>query len=196
MREGEAFAMGDYRRALAAGDSIPASTFERIAARMSRYSGLSETCVRTAKLRVSGEHFLAEFQRSPGKTEGVYDSRYQLFALDRAAEFPEQEATNATMDAPYVSLPNDHNGSRVLDAAPDLARAMTFNPGLRVFSANGYYDSVTPFLATQHLDLPPVLQAHITYGFYPAGHMIYLNTKALASLHDDLERWYSRMLQR
>jgi carboxypeptidase C (cathepsin A) len=157
----------------------------------------------------------------------VYDSRYQLFALDRAAEFPEQEATNATMDAPYVPLANDymredlhyrtnlqyltaayaaiqksgpwdfrHNGSRVLDAAPDLARAMTFNPGLRVFSANGYYDSVTPFLATQHLDLPPVLQAHITYGFYPAGHMIYLNTKALASLHDDLERWYSRMLQR
>ena len=88
MREVEAFAMGDYRRALAAGDNIPASTFERIAARMSRYTGLSETYVRTAKLRVSGDHFLAEFQRSHGKTEGAYDSRYQLFALDRAAEFP------------------------------------------------------------------------------------------------------------
>ena len=231
MREVETFAMGDYRRALAAGDSIPASTFGDIAARVSRYTGLSQTYVRTAKLRVSGEHFLAEFQRTHGKTEGAYDSRYQLFALDRAAELPEQEATNATMDAPYVSLSNDymredlhyrtnlqyltaayaaiqksgpwdfrHNGSRVLDAAPDLASAMTFNPGLRVFSANGYYDSVTPFLATvyalQHLDLPPVLQAHITYGFYPAGHMIYLNVNALASLHDDLERWYARMPQR
>ena len=39
---------------------------------------------------------------------------------------------------------------------------MTFNPGLRVFSANGYYDMATPFYATvytlNHLNLAPPLQ--------------------------------------
>lgn len=230
-REVEAFAMGEYREALDAGDSIAPPAFDRVAAKLHRYLGISERYIRDANLRISGNHFIAEFRRSQGKTEGIYDSRYQLFALDRAAEYPAQEATNATMDAPYISLAHHymredlryrtalsyltgayaairkagpwdfkHRGSDVLDAAPDLAQAMTFNPYLRVFSANGYYDSVTPFLATvyalNHLDLPPALQRHVTYGFYPAGHMIYLNTEALAQLHADLERWYAQTLAR
>jgi carboxypeptidase C (cathepsin A) len=91
-----------------------------------------------------------------------------------------------------------HNDELPLNTAPDLAEAMTFNPHLRVFSANGYYDSVTPFLATvytlQHLNLAAPLTAHISYGFYPSGHMIYLNTAALAQFHRDLERWYAATL--
>jgi len=71
---------------------------------------------------------------------------------------------------------------------------------LRVYSANGYYDAVTPFLATvyalDHLNLAPSLQRHISYGFYPAGHMMYLNVVALARLHSDLERWYAGLEQR
>ena len=228
-REVEAFAMGEYRHALDDGDAIAPATFDRVTAKLHHYLGISEAYIRNANLRVSGDHFITEFRRSQGKTEGIYDSRYQLFALDRAAEFPALEATNATMDAPYISLANHymredlhyrtelpyltgayaairksgpwdfkHRGSQVLDAAPDLAEAMTYNPYLQVFSANGYYDSVTPFLATvyalDHLDLAPALQRHITYGFYPAGHMIYLNTEALAQLHSDLERWYARVL--
>ena len=57
--------------------------------------------------------------------------------------------------------------------------AMTFNPGLHVFSANGYYDLATPFYATvytlNHLNLAPPLQNNITYGFYESGHMVYLH---------------------
>jgi len=91
-----------------------------------------------------------------------------------------------------------HRGNLPLNAAPDLAEAMSSNPNLRVFSANGYYDLVTPFFATvytlNHLNLAPQLQAHITYGFYPAGHMVYTNPTALAAFHNDLERWYTRTL--
>ncbi|HTU69827.1 MAG TPA: hypothetical protein VMF11_05855 [Candidatus Baltobacteraceae bacterium] len=86
-----------------------------------------------------------------------------------------------------------------LNTAPDLAEAMTFNPHLRIFSANGYFDEVTPFLATvytlNHLGIVPALQSNITYGFYPSGHMIYLNVDALRSYHDDLERWYRATLE-
>jgi carboxypeptidase C (cathepsin A) len=91
-----------------------------------------------------------------------------------------------------------HNDELPLNTAPDLAEALTFNPHLRVFSANGYYDSVTPFLATvytlNHLNIAPALQSHISYGFYPSGHMIYLNAAALAQFHADLARWYQRTL--
>lgn len=87
-----------------------------------------------------------------------------------------------------------HNGRYPTNVAPDLADAMTQNPRLRIFSANGYYDFATPFFATQytldHLNIAPSLQANITYGFYPSGHMIYLNTAALAQYRADLGHWY------
>ncbi|HET9029346.1 MAG TPA: hypothetical protein VFN49_04150 [Candidatus Aquilonibacter sp.] len=88
-----------------------------------------------------------------------------------------------------------HNGDDPpANVAPDLARAMTTNPHLKVFSGNGYFDFATPFFATQytlnHLGLAPALQRNITFGFYPSGHMVYLNPKALVQFKADLNRWY------
>ncbi len=91
-----------------------------------------------------------------------------------------------------------HDGQPTLNTAPDLANAMTFNPSLRIFSANGYYDFATPWLATvytlEHLNLEPSLESHITYGFYQSGHMIYLNHDSLVQYHSDLENWYANTL--
>lgn len=87
---------------------------------------------------------------------------------------------------------------QILNVAPDLAQAMTYNPNLKVFSANGYFDFATPFFATvyalNHLYLAPAIQRNITYGFYVSGHMVYLHPSALARFHDDLERWYAGAL--
>ena len=92
-----------------------------------------------------------------------------------------------------------HNGDDPpTNVTPDLARAMTTNPHLYIFSGNGYFDFATPFFATQytlnHLGLAPALQNHITYGFYPSGHMVYLNPEALVQFKGDLARWYDRVL--
>jgi carboxypeptidase C (cathepsin A) len=87
---------------------------------------------------------------------------------------------------------------QTLNVTPDLAEAMTYNPRLKVFSGNGYFDFATPFFATEyalnHLYLSPALQRNITYGFYESGHMVYLHPPALARFHADLERWYARVL--
>ncbi|EKE82896.1 carboxypeptidase C (cathepsin A) [Idiomarina xiamenensis 10-D-4] len=76
----------------------------------------------------------------------------------------------------------------------DLGNAMRTNPGLKVFSANGYYDLATPFHATEydlaHMQLQPQLQKNVQIEYYPSGHMIYLNEKALVDLHKDLEQFY------
>ncbi|MHB8461397.1 MAG: S10 family peptidase [Vulcanimicrobiaceae bacterium] len=91
-----------------------------------------------------------------------------------------------------------HGGIQPTNVAPDLAEAMTYNPHLRVFSANGYYDFATPYFATvytlTHLYLSPAIQSHITYGFYQSGHMIYLRPKSLAHYKADLARWYDSTL--
>src|SRR5215472_14546947 len=74
--------------------------------------------------------------------------------------------------------------------AGDLAAAIRKKPHLRVFSANGYFDLATPFFATEydlnHMNLEPELRGNLQFGYYPSGHMIYLNVEALHRLKDDL----------
>jgi carboxypeptidase C (cathepsin A) len=79
--------------------------------------------------------------------------------------------------------------------AADLASAMRKNPHLKVFSANGYFDLATPFFLTEfdlnHMQLPPELRGNVQFGYYPSGHMIYLNVQALHQLRGDLEKFIS-----
>ena len=86
------------------------------------------------------------------------------------------------------------------DTAVDLADAMRKNPHLRVFSANGYFDMATPFFATEfdlsHMLLPDAVKKNVEFGYYPAGHMVYLNVEALKMLHTDMDRFYDEATRR
>jgi carboxypeptidase C (cathepsin A) len=81
------------------------------------------------------------------------------------------------------------------DTVIDLADAMRKNPKLKVFSANGWFDLATPFFGTEHdlaqMMLPPAIASNVEFGYYPAGHMVYLNVDALKEMHADLEKWYA-----
>jgi carboxypeptidase C (cathepsin A) len=84
------------------------------------------------------------------------------------------------------------------DVALDLAAAMRENPHLQLFSANGHFDLATPFFETEydisHMELDPSLRKNIRFGYYPSGHMIYLNVDALKQLKGDLAQFYSDAL--
>jgi carboxypeptidase C (cathepsin A) len=77
-----------------------------------------------------------------------------------------------------------------LNVMPDLAIAMTANPKMKVLLAGGYYDLATPFFEgmfeMHHLPIPPDLQGNISYHYYEAGHMIYVNEGALKQFHNDV----------
>ena len=76
----------------------------------------------------------------------------------------------------------------------NLAEAMRENPHLKVFSANGYFDLATPFFKTEfdlhQMGLPPELAKNVIFGYYPSGHMIYLNPDARVQLTSDLDKFY------
>lgn len=89
----------------------------------------------------------------------------------------------------------DPQGNVVLYTAGDLAATMSLNVDLKVLSANGYYDFVTPFFQTT-LDLQnmPLTDAsvrkNLTVKYYPSGHMIYLDGGSRTALKADLARLY------
>lgn len=86
------------------------------------------------------------------------------------------------------------NDYPLADLMPDLADAMSQNPHLKVFSANGYYDMATPFFGTDyllaHLPINPALEKNIRYGYYESGHMVYLHVPALEAFKNDLASFY------
>ncbi|MEA2665642.1 MAG: hypothetical protein QOI11_2586, partial [Candidatus Eremiobacteraeota bacterium] len=104
-------------------------------------------------------------------------------------------AWNYKRDASDVGIP-----VLVPDVIPDLAQALTRNPALRVFAANGYFDLATPFFGTEldlaHLGIDPALRAHVSYGYYRSGHMIYLEPNARRQLGNDIASWMRATLAR
>jgi carboxypeptidase C (cathepsin A) len=84
------------------------------------------------------------------------------------------------------------------DTAVDLSDAMRKNPHLKIFSANGYFDLATPFFMTEydlsHMMLPSSLVSNIMFGYYPSGHMVYLNPEAQKMMKVDLDRFYNESL--
>jgi carboxypeptidase C (cathepsin A) len=223
----EQFAMGEYLNALAQGANLSPSTYNDVVAKLHAYTGLSEQYIRESNLRIPYWRYSTELLRNQGQTLGRYDARYTSYSLDRIGDQPEFDATDSAIDASFVGAGNffmrtmlhynppleylpvayginrqwdwKHGGNVPTNTAQDLAHAMVFNPGLRVFSANGYYDFATPFQATvytlNHMNLPPEIQSNISYGFYESGHMVYLHPQALSQFHDDLERWYADVLK-
>jgi carboxypeptidase C (cathepsin A) len=90
-----------------------------------------------------------------------------------------------------------HQNSYV-NVGETLRKAMSMNPHLRVFAANGYYDLATPYLATRytisHLHLDETRRANVTMTYYPAGHMMYIHDPSLAQLRQDLDDFIDRTL--
>ena len=85
------------------------------------------------------------------------------------------------------------------DIAETLKRAMTKNPFLKVWVANGYYDLATPYFATdytvKHMGLDPAVRGNITMSYYEAGHMMYIHMDSLKKLKADYAAYMEATLK-
>ena len=217
LNEVEEFALGQYASALLKGDLLTPEEHAVIAEKLSRYTGLSQQFIERSNLRVKDQHFFKELLRERGLTVGRLDSR--LTGLDRSGvtESPESDPLLDAVLAPYTAgfyhyvraelkfesdLPYEILSSRVhpwsfkefegqaIYVAETLRKAMTVNPHLKVFVANGYYDLGTPYFATEytfnHLGLNESLRGNVSMAYYEAGHMMYIHMPALEAMKRDL----------
>lgn len=177
LREAEEFAEGEYATALMRGDRLPAADQQQIAAKVARYTGLSEEFVRRANLRIEIHRFTKELLRSDRQTIGRFDSRAKGLDYDALGERHEYDPSYAVIQGPYTAAfnhyvrnelqfrsdvnyeiltgkvqPWDYGSAtnRYLNVADGLRKAMSRNPHLHVFVASGYYDLATPYFAADY----------------------------------------------
>lgn len=223
LAEVEAFAMGEYATALLQGDSLDQESRASIAARLSRYTGLSQRYVESTDLRINIHRFVKELLRDEHRTVGRLDSRFTGVDRDAAGEGHEYDPSYAIIQGPYSGTLNDYirrelqfqsdlpyeilservhpwsyddHQNTYVNVSETLRKAMSMNPHLRVFVANGYYDLATPYLATRytfnHLGLDRSLQGNISMAHYEAGHMMYIHDPSLIQLKADLDVFIDR----
>jgi carboxypeptidase C (cathepsin A) len=67
---------------------------------------------------------------------------------------------------------------------------MTQQAHLRVIVLCGYYDVATPFNGIEHtishMNLEPAIRKNVSFAYYEAGHMMYIEKKSREKLHKDL----------
>ncbi len=82
---------------------------------------------------------------------------------------------------PGVS-PDEYPQVPMTNTLPDLAMAMTMNPGLHLLIEQGLFDLATPTMALKHnldhLRLTPEARQRIRVNYHDAGHMMYLKDSA------------------
>ncbi len=217
LKEAEEFALGEYAQALLKGDSLTKEERAEIVKKVSYFTGISEQFIERSNLRINDQHYFKELLRERGLTVGRLDSR--LIGRDRlgVTEHAEYDPLLTNIMGPYTAAFYDYI-RRELKFASDLPyeilsgfvhpwsykefenayvnvgetlrAAMTYNPYLKVFVANGYYDLGTPYFATEytfdHLGLDEETRKNVTMEYYDAGHMMYIHIPSLKQMKRDL----------
>jgi len=220
LKEVEEFAFGDYAAALLKGNSLTPEERANVAQKLARYTGISPEFIERTNLRILDQHFFKELLRDRNQVVGRLDSR--LLGRDRlgVTERPERDPLLNTVMGPYTAAFYDYvraelnfesdlpyeilNGkvwpwsysefeNQYVNVAETLRHAMTANPYLKVFVANGYYDLGTPYFATEytfnHLGLDESLRDNVSMEYYDAGHMMYIHLPSLKEMKRDLSRF-------
>jgi carboxypeptidase C (cathepsin A) len=211
------FATNEYAPALLKGDRLPKSERSAVIEKLARYTGLSVEYLERANLRVSDYRFFKELLRSRGRTVGRLDSRFLGIDRDTLGEGTYNDPSFSNIIGPYTAGLYDYVRRELkferdisyeiitgnvqpwsyaeyenqhVYVGETLRQAMSINPHLKVFIANGFYDLATPFFATEyvfgHLGLDETLRGNLTMAYYAAGHMMYIHLPALQQLKKDL----------
>ncbi|MDX1625373.1 MAG: hypothetical protein R3323_02560 [Wenzhouxiangellaceae bacterium] len=132
----------------------------------------------------------------PAFTAAFFDYLYEDLEFRRGEEY---KVSAWPLDWDWTHRPPSGGAQPAVNLLPDLAMAMTTNPGLGLYIQQGIYDIATPYLATRYyidqLDVPAEARERIRYDEYPAGHMMYLHPESLRAYREDLAEFIRERLE-
>ncbi|MBI5706024.1 MAG: peptidase S10 [Armatimonadetes bacterium] len=213
--EAEAFAGGEYASALMKGTDLAPEEEARIAKRVSELTGIKESFVRAAHLRVSDWRFYKELLRESGQTVGRLDSRLKGTDAVEVGDGPDYDPSSSAIGPVFYAsicdyLSNELNykteakyrmwntdggeweqdQGAITDTTEALRQAMVQNPHMKLMMVYGWYDLACPFYAAKyslrHMDLKRQALDRISWQYYTAGHMMYIEAASRIKLAKDV----------
>ena len=214
------FAFGEYLTALAKGNRMTPAERKAVAQKLARFTGLSPEFVERANLRIDPGRYRKELLRDRRLVVGRLDSRFTSIERDAAGEDDEFDLSNSALQGPYTAMFQDYlrndlkwesdlhyptsgnvrpwswdefqNG--YMDMTDRLRSAMSHNASLKIFVAQGYYDMATVMGGMEynfaHLGYDKTFTDRVSFGYYEAGHMIYIRPSAHRALKQDLVKFF------
>jgi carboxypeptidase C (cathepsin A) len=217
--EARIFAFGEYLTALAKGNRMTDAERKAMAQKIARYTGLSPEYVERANLRIDPGRFRKELLRDKRLTVGRLDSRFTAVNRDAAGEQDEFDPSNTALQGAYTALFEDYVKNELkwesdlhyptsgnvrpwswdefsnsyMDMTEPLRQTMARNPFLKVFVTIGYYDMATVMGGAEynfaHLGYDATFTDRVSFGYYEAGHMIYIRPSAHKALKADIAKF-------
>ncbi len=221
--EVKAFAMGEYAAALAKGDELSPAERKATIAKLNRYTGLDPVYLDETNLRFDVSHFARQLMRPEHETIGRYDGRLTADSALDTGETAEFDPSSSEITPPFTAAFTNYIRSELGyktdmyyypsggiqpwnydvqngfgNTTSALRNALTKNPYMKVLVAAGYYDLATPFYAVEytftHMGLNPDMHKRISWAFFQAGHMLYIDSDSHTKLHHDVGEFLSSAL--
>ena len=216
----EEYAINKLIPAIAKGGFISDEERDKIAEKMSFYSGIKKKVLLQHNLDLPKDYFWKELLRDKnGYTVGRLDSRYKGLDKRIAGENPDynseitswlhsftpainyyiREHLNFKTDVTYNVFgpvrPWDNRNDNVREG---LRQAMAQNPYLKVLIQSGYYDGATTYFNAKYTmwqtDPSGRMKDRFYFKGYRSGHMMYLRNEDLKKSNDDLREFIENSL--
>ena len=191
----------------------PPAEHQKVVAQLARYTGLTPKYIEQTNLRINPQRWFKELERDKRRTIGRLDSRFEGMDVDAAGERVEYDTSEASYEGAYVATFHDYvrrelkwntdtyytvsanvrpwDQGQPGQVAETLRAAMTQQTHLRLLVVCGYYDLATPFNGIEqtvsHMNLEPPVRKNVSFTYYEAGHMMYIDKKAREKLHKDVD---------
>ena len=223
LKEVEAWAMSAYAEALDKGDRLSSAERKTVTEKLARYTGLTPRYVDDSDLRFGVAQFTRELLRDRKLTIGRLDGRLTGPSPLNAGERSEFDPSGTLIRPPFQSaflsyarselgyksdlvyyvsggiMPWDWGAQNAYaDTSDQLRNAFAKNPHLKVLVCAGYYDLATPYFAAEytmnHMGIHSEMHQNISWQFYEAGHMMYIERKSHAKLKRDVAEFISKSI--
>jgi len=220
--EVEEFTISELIPTLTRGGFVDPARRKAIAAKMSKYIGISEKVILEHNLAIPANFFWKELLRDKGYTIGRLDSRYLGVDREDAGEKPDYSPENTTWqhiftpannyyyknylkyntDLEYYvagnTRPWGREGADLEHTGEDLRQAMAMNPFLHLLVQSGYYDGACDYFNAKYdmwqMDPSGKLKDRMDWKGYRSGHMMYLRHDDLVSANEDLREFIRKSI--
>lgn len=214
----EKYAINELIPAMAKGGFISKEERNKVAERMSYFSGIKKSVLLQHNLDLPKSYFWKELLRDrEGYTIGRLDSRYKGLDKTIAGDSPDYNSEltswlhsftpainyyirthlNFKTDVKYNVFgpvgPWDNRNNNVREG---MRQAMAQNPYLKVLIQSGYYDGATTYFNAKYtmwqIDPSGRMKDRFYFKGYRSGHMMYLRNEDLKKSNDDVREFIKK----